>query len=274
MKLQISIVDFFTPLETLKRTLRSLERASAAAIVDGALSEIGLDIVDNSPGGVRRETLTALLGDMSFIAIKPVRVISGHGNVGYGRGHNISVRGSVSDFHLVANPDLEFAPDSLINAAVYSNRNRSVGLLTPQVLDSSGLRERRFFEYPSVFTLFLRGFAPGWVKARFKRRLEHYVCAHEDLSDVVRGLRITTGCFMWFRTATLKVVGGFDERFFLYFEDFDLSLRLSRESEVHYCPAVGVVHFGGNAAKKGRRHIMLFCASAIRFFNTHGWKWL
>ena len=59
----------------------------------------------------------------------------------------------------------------------------------------------------------------------------------------------------------------------MYFEDFDLSLRIAPAHKVMYVPAVRIIHFGGDAAKKGRRHVGMFIRSAVTFFSHHGWKW-
>jgi GT2 family glycosyltransferase len=69
----------------------------------------------------------------------------------------------------------------------------------------------------------------------------------------------------------LDAVEGFDPRYFLYFEDFDLSLRLSKVAPIAYVPAVRIVHHGGHAAAKGFAHIRWFATSARRFFSMHGW---
>lgn len=71
----------------------------------------------------------------------------------------------------------------------------------------------------------------------------------------------------------LSEVGGFDDRYFLYFEDFDLSLRLGKQGRLAYVPAMKIIHAGGNTASKGLRHILLFMRSAMRFFNQWGWRW-
>ena len=83
---------------------------------------------------------------------------------------------------------------------------------------------------------------------------------------------LVSGCFMFFRKKVLDRLGGFSPRYFLYFEDFDLSLRTALVADVVYVPAVRILHHGGYAAKKGLRHVRLFCASALRFYRTHGWK--
>jgi GT2 family glycosyltransferase len=68
--------------------------------------------------------------------------------------------------------------------------------------------------------------------------------------------------------------GGFDPRFFLYFEDFDWSMRLGQVTRNAFVPSVCIVHHGGAAASKGLRHIGWFLASGVRFYSKHGWKWL
>jgi GT2 family glycosyltransferase len=75
-------------------------------------------------------------------------------------------------------------------------------------------------------------------------------------------------------TPALRAVGGFDERYFLYFEDFDLSLRLGEHGRLVFEPAMRIVHHGGYAARKGLRHVRYFLRSGIRFFNDHGWRWI
>jgi hypothetical protein len=69
-----------------------------------------------------------------------------------------------------------------------------------------------------------------------------------------------------------RQLGGFDPRFFLYFEDFDLSLRAGEIARTAYVPDVRIVHEGGHAARKGLGHIELFAKSAALFYRLHGLK--
>jgi GT2 family glycosyltransferase len=92
-----------------------------------------------------------------------------------------------------------------------------------------------------------------------------------DEKEISEGIPLISGCFMFVRTETLKEVGGFDELYFLYFEDFDLSIRIGKLGKVVYAPRVRIVHHGGNAAGKGFHHLKMFIQSGIRFFNKHGW---
>ena len=126
---------------------------------------------------------------------------------------------------------------------------------------------------PAVFDLFLRGFAPRWLRQRFAARLGRYEMRDVIGDQVVWDPPLVSGACMLFRTAVLREAGGFDPRFFLYFEDYDLSLRVARKTRIAYVPAVKVVHHGGHAARKGLRHIGLFVRGAATFFRLHGWKW-
>jgi hypothetical protein len=126
-----------------------------------------------------------------------------------------------------------------------------------------------------VLDLLLRGFAPYWLRRHFGARLDYYEM--RDLineRDLVWDPPIVSGCFMLFRTEVLKRLGGFDPRFFLYFEDFDLSLRAGEVARIAYVPSVRIVHHGGGAARKGLRHVRMFVVSAVRFFNKQGWRWM
>ena len=74
------------------------------------------------------------------------------------------------------------------------------------------------------------------------------------------------------RTELLQKVQGFDENYFLYFEDFDLSLRIGKIADIVYLPSMRIVHAGGHAARKGIRHLLMFVKSAWYFYNTYGWR--
>ena len=74
------------------------------------------------------------------------------------------------------------------------------------------------------------------------------------------------------RTSALQSAGGFNERFFLYFEDFALSRELGKQGALHHVPTVRIIHHGGGASRKGLKHIRYFAASALRFYQQYGWK--
>ena len=92
------------------------------------------------------------------------------------------------------------------------------------------------------------------------------------VDEVTTGIPIASGCFMFARRELLQRLGGFAPEYFLYFEDFDLSLRLGRVADIAYVPQVQIVHVGGYAAGKGWAHRRMFMRSAMTFFRRHGWR--
>jgi GT2 family glycosyltransferase len=120
--------------------------------------------------------------------------------------------------------------------------------------------------------LFLRGFAPRVLRERNAPALARYEMRDLPADRVYSPVPLASGCFMLMRTALFRRVGGFDPRFFMYFEDYDLSLRLGREAAWGYVPGARIVHHGGDASRKGFRHVAWFLRSAWRFFATHGWR--
>ena len=267
--LTVSIVIYGTDLRRLGPTLASL--ATAAGEVRGGAASVRLVLVDNGPYDTARSALLAGLTDRWG---GTTVVLSGHGNLGYGAGHNLAIARSGGAYHLVLNPDVELAPDALAHALAFLDAQPECGLLAPAVRDEVGRLQYLCKRRPTVLDLMLRGFAPGWLRERFRRRLDRYEM--RDLvneRDIVWDPPVVSGCFMLFRTAVLRALGGFDPRYFLYFEDFDLSLRAAALARVAYVPAVRIVHHGGGAARKGLRHVWMFAASGAKFFSRHGWQW-
>ena len=92
-------------------------------------------------------------------------------------------------------------------------------------------------------------------------------------SQPSKNIPIISGCFMLCRSDAIARVSGFDPGYFLYFEDFDLSLRVGDSAALAYVPAMRIKHGGGGSARKGLKHINMFVRSAGRFFSKHGWRW-
>lgn len=202
-------------------------------------------------------------------------VLRGHGNVGYGRGHNLAIERSDSVFHLVLNPDVLCQRDTLTAASELMAGYPEIGLVVPEVRGEDGSIQYLCRRYPKVLDLLLRGFAPQSIRRLFKGRLERYEMRDEcGTGENVWGPAIVSGCFMFFRSSVLRKLAGFDPRYFLYFEDYDLSLRTAEVARIVYSPRVRIVHFGGGAARKGWLHIRLFVVSAIQFYNRFGWRWI
>jgi GT2 family glycosyltransferase len=273
--LTVSIVTYQPDLVLLERCLAALAVALRAVQDTGRLRVSNVVLVDNTGSRSTAEAVVAL-GEARFKDTGvTMNYLHRHANIGYGSAHNLVMHGGNTHYHLVLNPDVELAPDALIEALTFLEANPDVGVLAPAVLAPDGEREFLCKRYPSVLDLVLRGFAPATLRRLFGKRLDHYEMRDVvvDASGHVSPVPMMSGCFMLVRRKALEATGGFDPRYFLYFEDFDWSVRLNRVTQSAYVPAVRVVHHGGGASRKGLRHLALFTRSAVRFFNKHGWRW-
>jgi GT2 family glycosyltransferase len=270
VRFSTATVLFRTPPQVLARALGSLAAALREARAAGLVSESHVLVVANDAQPIGAE-LREVLAQWPHEAGR-LELVEGHGNLGYGRANNLALGRAASDVHLVMNPDVELDRGALVAALRALERHPGVGLVAPAVRGEDGAVQYLCKRYPSVWVLFLRGFAPAALRERFARHIADY-----EMRDVIgdaylEGVPLASGCFMVARTALLAKVGGFDPRFFMYFEDYDLTLRLAREAGVAYVPEARIVHLGGAASRKGWRHVAWFVGSAWRFFSRHGWK--
>ncbi|MEM5386435.1 glycosyltransferase family 2 protein [Paraburkholderia phymatum] len=268
--LSVSVVVFRPDEELLNCTLANLGVACSELRKFRPDFAIDICIVDN--GGLL--DISQTIGVLTDLGVA-CEIVGGHGNVGYGRGHNLAIQRIESRYHLILNPDIDIERDALMKALDFFDEHPDAGLITPRIGDREGRLQYLCRRYPTLLDLFVRGFLPRRIRDLFKKRLTRYEM-HDVINEreVVWDPPIISGCFMLFRTGLLKKLAGFDPRYFLYFEDYDLSLRAHEFARVVYVPFVRVIHHGGGAARKGPAHISMFAASAFKFFNRFGWKWL
>lgn len=280
-RLSVSIVVYRSDPEMLSRGIDSLARAVARLGCEGnddARVEVAL--IDN--GAAHAADHSALPEHAERTAEwLDIDVRAGHGNIGYGAGHNLAILRARSRYHLILNPDVDLDEDALVRALDFLDAEPSVVALSPRIRGEAGQLQYLCRRYPTLLDLFIRGFLPASWRVRFDARLARYeMRADTDRLESLRepGLRaamypkIISGCFMLFRTDILQSLGGFDPRYFLYFEDYDLSLRAGEAGRLAYVPSVDIVHYGGGASRKGGRHIRLFLCSAAQFFRRFGWR--
>lgn len=257
----ISIVTHNPNLAEFRTALFALNHALAHFDPDA----VAITIIDNSIDDLISSIVKEQLANWK------TKLITGHGNIGFGRGHNLALS-EIGDFHLILNPDIEMDRCSLLNALDFMRNNPDCGLLSPRAYWPDGVRQYLCKRYPAVLDLLLRGFAPKLIQKLFDRRLSRYEMRLETQNSIFWNPPIVSGCFMLFRGSILQKTGGFDPQYFLYFEDFDLSIRSGRITKIAYTPDVKIVHTGGHAARKGRWHIWQFFRSSLKFYKTHGFR--
>lgn len=274
--LAVSVVLHRSPLPRLRQTLASLLVALQEARTDGALGSARVWLIDNSLDDTYRDAAHALLADIfdAEDAAVLTRFVALKQNAGFGGGHNRALLDDDSDYHLVLNPDVVLGHSALAEGLRLLSREPGVVAVSPHSSSPGGAREYLCKRYPSVLVLVLRGFAPGWLRRRFSARIAAYEMRDVCRGDVPAEVPLISGCFMLMRGNAVRRARGFDADYFMYFEDFDLSLRLRLHGRLMYAPAVCIVHYGGYAAAKGWQHRRWFLQSGKRFFSQHGWRWM
>jgi len=192
-------------------------------------------------------------------------------NVGFGSGHNIAVKhASAAPYHLILNPDVQFGAGVLDELLGFMDRNPSIGLVMPQVVYPDGSPQNLCKRLPTPFDIVARRLLPASIQRLFRNRLATFELRDMDLNSIL-SVPYLSGCFMLLRREAYDRVGGFDERFFMYFEDLDLTRRIHEYYRTVYYPAVSIVHRHEKGSYKSRR--LLYCGleSAIRYFNKWGW---
>jgi len=274
MKLSIAIVSYHSDLPILQRALDSIAEAVEAAQRQWPALGVDFYLVDNDPDGSTSQAIAKKLLLLDKQRVHHVELIHNVRNLGYGAGHNACLKKLDSDYHLILNPDVILADDFLWQGLTFLEKEKDVAVVAPYVENEKGEAAYLCKRYPTVLDLWLRGLMPSFIQQHFQQRLDHYQMKEVyDAKQVNKNIPIISGCCMLIRTNVFRELDGFDERFFLYFEDFDLSLRIAGKGKVAYNPAMHIQHLGGFSAKKGLWHIQQFARSGKQFFAKHGWRW-
>jgi GT2 family glycosyltransferase len=228
-----------------------------------------LYIVDNSP--VANEAFRAAGVSSDFDASeKTVYIFNGGNNLGYGRAHNIAIRESIRqnvEYHLVVNPDVMFEPEIFSEIIRYMSENKDVGLLSPKIFSPTGELQYQCKLLPTPTDLLLRRFIPSGIALKRRNRYE----LRHSLYSSIMNVPYLQGCFMFFRTAALADTGLFDERFFMYPEDIDLTRRLHRRYRTIFYPSVSIVHAHERASYKSLKMMLIHAREIVKYFNKWGW---
>jgi GT2 family glycosyltransferase len=247
--LNVSIVLYKHPLKEIALLVGMLRKSKL-------VSEVFL--VDNSP--------TELL-ELKYL--DAIYIFNGK-NIGYGAAHNIAIRQTLQQnipYHLIINPDIVFDSSILGKIVEFMNNNSIVGLLMPKVYYPDGEIQYLCKLLPTPFDLILRRFLPKhWTEKR-TTRFELHESGYNRIMDVP----YLSGCFMFLRTEAIQQVGMFDERFFMYPEDIDLTRRIHRKYRTVFYPEVSVTHEHAQGSYINAKLLFVHIKNMIKYFNKWGW---
>lgn len=273
LRIRVGIVAYRTPMEQLLALGASLacsaQRAAEEVPIDLAVTVVVNDPEPQALDSVRdaARRIEALLPPSSRL-----RLIHGHGNIGYGAAQNRALETGDSDYDLILNPDVELDTMFLLVALRHLESHAGDVIVTPQGYDAEGNYARLAKRQPSLLVLALRALAISPSSRGPGRLIREYVYSDLLPSRAVVEIENASGCCMMCRSDALAAIGGFDEGYFLYFEDYDLSRRIRALGRIVELPGARIIHHGGHTSRRGVRRIMAFARSALRFFRHYGWR--
>jgi GT2 family glycosyltransferase len=189
-----------------------------------------------------------------------VTLIQSPKNKGFGGGHNTILDRIDSQYHVCANPDIVLCEDTISAMAHYMDAHGDIGLLAPKILNMDGSVQALPNKNPKMLYLISRR-----VNLRFLRKYRREYEMQEQDYDRKFDIEFCSGCFMFLRTALFKELGGFDERFFLYFEDADLTRRVRQRARVEYNPDYKVYHAWARAGHRQLKYLAVQIVSMIKY---------
>lgn len=254
MKITATIVVYQPRMDWLLKSIHSF--------IDKENFSKKLYLIDNSP--TANKELAALANDQ-------IEYLFNDRNLGFGRAQNLGLKKAIaegSDFHLILNPDVFFDSDILIELTNVLTNDETIGLISPKIIYENGEIQRLCKLLPNpkhlIFRRFLKN-SPGLEK--LNQELELQLFGYDQTAEIPW----LSGCFLLARTSYLEKIGGFDERFFMYMEDIDLSRRSLRYFKNIFYPHVTIRHFYEKGSYKSLKLTTIHLISAIQYFTKWGW---
>jgi hypothetical protein len=248
-----SIVLYETPFEKIQKAIFSVLASNLCS---------KLFLIDNSP----TDTLSRLK-DID----KRISYVFTNKNIGYGAAHNIALKKSIAlnaRYHIVLNPDIYFGDDVIPKIFHYIEENNDVGHVMPKVLFPNGKTQYLAKLLPTPQILFFRRFLNiTFLQNRINDFYELRFTGYNSIINVP----YLSGCFMFLRTNALKSVGLFDENFFMYPEDIDLTRRIHSKYKTIFFPYAHIYHEHQKESFRSVKMTRIHAINMIKYFNKWGW---
>lgn len=254
MKLSIIIVSYKVPY-FLEQTLRSVQQATQQMLVETI-------VVDN-----KSEDGTIAMLQEKF---PEVLVIANKKNTGFATANNQGIAIAKGEYILFLNPDTVLREDTLACCIQFMQENPSIGGLGVHMIDGSGNflpESKRGFPSPAVAFYKTFGLSTLFPKSK---RFNQYHLGYLDKAQN-HAVDVLSGAFMLLPRTVLEEVGYWDESFFMYGEDIDLSYRIIKAGyQNYYLADTTIIHYKGESTKKGSlNYVKTFYEAMIIFAQKH-----
>jgi GT2 family glycosyltransferase len=251
-KITFSIVLFNNNIDILRVAINSCLRTNL---------NIKLYLIDNSP----TNELNKLVKDFR------IEYTHNPSNPGFGSSHNVAIQKAIdlgSKFHFIVNPDISFEDDLIRQMVGYAENDCRIGMMMPQILNLDGTLQNLPKLLPSPVSILIRKFKkPEIIYNNFINKYELRAVP----KDKIYNTPILSGCFTLLNLDAIQEVGVFDDNYFMYFEDWDLSRRMHKKYKTIYYPLVSVYHGYESGANKSFKLFKIYIQSAFTYFNKWGW---
>ena len=252
--LTISIVNYNTK-EYILKCLESIYANSEGVDID-------IYVVDNNSTDDSVDAIRNLYPG--------VKLIENNENKGFAEANNQVLRLFNSRYCLITNPDVTMLPETLQEMVRFMDSNLDAGAGGCKILNPDKSLQYSCRRYPSIIMTLSRGLLIDYLIPK-NRLIEKYLMrdwAHDSIMPV----EWLTGCCLMVRQETIKEVGFFDKKYFMYFEDADLCYRINKSWKVYYLPHVQMLHVFQHKSRKGGNlmHRLHHLKSASHFFKKFG----
>ena len=210
-------------------------------------------------------------GSVAYLQPKfpEIRFFENKKNTGFGKANNQALSNASGEYILFLNPDTILAEDTLAICLSFLMSNANAGAVGVRMVDGRGefLKEsKRGFPYPWAAFCRMSGLSALFPNSKF---FSSYYQGHLPEGQTNK-VDVLSGAFMLVKNDILDKIGGFDEQFFMYAEDIDLSYRIQQAGYINYYIAdTSIIHFKGESTQKNTRYVKLFYKAMQQFMHKY-----
>ncbi|MCM1295265.1 MAG: glycosyltransferase family 2 protein [Muribaculaceae bacterium] len=216
-----------------------------------------LYIVDNGSTDGTKELIRKKYGS--------VTLIENDKNMGFGEGHNRVLPLIDSKYHVIINPDIRLDSDTVSALCRFMEQNETVAMVTPRILNEDKTEQYLPKYCPTIRYVIISKIKPfRYLRRRYTRQ--------EECLEKPTKIEFATGCFSVVRTKLFQELAGFDDRFFMYCEDADLSRRIRKKGYIVFYPQVSVIHRWERENTRSLKGVFRFMSSLTKYFFKWGIK--
>lgn len=218
-------------------------------------------VIDNNSGDDSIDFLKERFPDVTFICNTE--------NAGFAKANNQGFALADTDYILVLNPDTIIGENTLKDTVEFMDNHNDCAAIGVKMIDGNGnfLPESKR-SFPSIWNSFCKlfGLSAIFPKSRiFARYHVRYLPENE-----IHKVEVLAGAFMLLRTSVVKETGGFDEDFFMYGEDMDLSYRMASDGRSNYYIPTPIIHYKGECTKtESMNYVKIFYEAMHIFYRKH-----